>query len=69
MSQRNGLSVGLIMAILGTVVLGTDRLTAQADSGSIFGQVISAYTVIGVALLLIAAAWLYFFKSKADSGK
>lgn len=69
MSQRNGLSVGLIMAILGTVVLGTDRLTAQADSGSILGQTISVYTVVGVALLLVAGAWMYFFKSKADSGK
>lgn len=64
MSQRNGLLVGLIIAICGTAVLGTDRLTASADANSFFGQSMTVYTVIGLVLLTIAALWLFLFKPK-----
>jgi LPXTG-motif cell wall-anchored protein len=64
MSQRNGMLTGLIIAICGTIVLGTDRLTASADANSFFGQQMTVYTIIGVSLLAIAALWIYLFKAK-----
>ncbi|MEI6040383.1 MAG: hypothetical protein WCP93_03475 [Candidatus Berkelbacteria bacterium] len=64
MSQRNSLSIGLIIAICGTVTLGADRLMASADSNNFLGQSVSAYTIIGLALLLIAAVWIFIFNGK-----
>lgn len=66
MSQRNGMLAGLIVAICGTIVLGTDRFTASADANSFFGQEMTTYTIIGVSLLVIAALWLFFFKAKKN---
>ena len=67
MSQRAGLLMGLIIAICGTVVLGADRMTASADSNSLLGQAVTTYTLIGVALLVVAALWIFFFKPKTKN--
>jgi LPXTG-motif cell wall-anchored protein len=64
MSQRNSLLAGLIIAICGTVVLGTDRLTASADSTSLLGQSVTVYTLIGLGLLAVAAIWIFLIKPK-----
>jgi LPXTG-motif cell wall-anchored protein len=69
MSQRTSLLVGLIFTACGVVVLGADRLTASADSNSVFGQDMTVFTVIGLAFLLIAAVWLFLFKPKEKNEK
>lgn len=69
MSQRNGFLVGLIIALFGTAVLGTDRLTASADVTSFFGQTTTPYTFIGLGLLVFAAGWFFLFKPKSEVRK
>ena len=69
MSQKNGLIIGLIIAICGTFVLGTDSFTASADSNSILGRSITNYTVIGLALLIIAVLWFWLFKGTKKENK
>ncbi len=69
MNQRTSLTVGLVMAILGTAVLGIDRSTASADTTSFLGQTTSMYTWIGVGLLAIAAIWIFLVKPKQEQPK
>lgn len=69
MSSRTNLLVGLVIAIGGVVVLGTDRITASADSSTYFGQSMTVFTIIGLSFLLIAALWLFFVKPKSGEEK
>lgn len=67
MSQRSSLLVAIVIAICGTVVLGTDRMIASADANANYGLSMTVFTYIGLALLLIAAIWLFLVKPKQKS--
>jgi len=61
-NERQLLTTGLILAVVGVVVLGADRITASADSTNFYGQSMTVFTVIGLVILLVAA--IIFFKVK-----
>jgi LPXTG-motif cell wall-anchored protein len=69
MSQKNSLTIGLVIAICGTFVLGADRMTASADANSILGQSVTHFTIIGVALLVLAAIWFFIFNRQDKRNK
>lgn len=58
-NQRTGITIGIVFAVTGIVVLGADRLTASADANTLYGQAMTVFTVIGLAFLLIAAIVLF----------
>lgn len=61
-SERQLLTTGLVLAVVGVVVLGADRITASADSTNFYGQSMTVFTIIGLVILLVAA--IIFFKVK-----
>lgn len=61
-NQRQLLTTGLVLAVVGIVVLGADRLTASADANNFFGQSMTVFTIIGLFTLLVAA--IIFFRVK-----
>lgn len=58
--KKRGLSIGLIAAAVGVVMLGADKLLISANSSANFFQSFSVVTIIALVILLGAGAWLFW---------
>ena len=64
MSERTRFISGLVIAAVGVVILGSDRLVATADSATFLGQKTSVFTIVGLVVLFIALVWFIAFRPR-----
>ena len=64
MSERTRFISGLAIAAIGVVILGSDRLTASADSTTFLGQKTTIFTTVGLIVLFIALVWFIAFRPR-----
>jgi len=64
MSERTRFITGLVIATVGVIILGSDRLVAKADSNTFLGQSTSIFTIVGLVVLFIATVWFIAFRPR-----
>ena len=64
--KRISLNAGLIIAAIGVIVLGSDRIIASANSKISYVKTLNFATVIGVALILVAIIIFYRAKNSEE---
>lgn len=64
MNERTRFISGLVIAAVGIVILGSDRLSVSADSATFLGQSTSIYTIVGLSILFIALVWFVAFRPR-----
>lgn len=65
-NKRTTLNAGLIIAAIGVIVLGSDRILASANSKINYAKTLNFATVIGVALILVAIILFYQAKNSEE---
>ncbi len=58
--KKKNFSIGLIMAALGVILLGVDKLLVSANSSSNLFQSFSVVTIIALFVILLAVIWLFW---------
>ena len=66
MSKRNSFLVGTIVAAIGVILLGVDRLFVSANDTADIASIFSIYTIIALVLLAAVAIWFYIISFRKD---
>lgn len=68
-NPRTNFTVGLFLTALGIGMLGADRIWASADSDTGYGQKMTIFTIIALAILAIAIIWFFISTRRKKTEK